>query len=196
MATLSHWLGDIHLSDQATLRRKRRIQRLLERSRSAALEKRSQTRELRKIELQQKYRPLLKRVNESDVSLLLLGVLYLAEGTKGHRRSGPTFGNSDARIIRLYLHLLRSIFQVDEKKFRCTVQGRADQNMLKLQRYWSKITGIPKSQFYTPRIDPRTRGVKSNSPKYRGVCRIDYLSASTFYEIIELGNVITDAGQF
>ena len=133
---------------------------------------------------------LAEFLKKKETAKMVLATLYLCEGTKNKGRSSLVFGNSDPDIIKLFLRLLRQIFKVDEKKFRCTLQGRADQDIKKLEDFWSNITGIPRTQFYAARIDPRTKGKISKNPNYKGVCRIDYLSSEVFYEIMVSGAVL------
>lgn len=129
-------------------------------------------------------------ISTSSSKRAVLAALYLAEGTKG-RRGGPTFGNSDPEIIRLYLLLLRDCFVLDETKFRCTVQARAGQDIASLEKFWLKVTGIPKSQFYKARVDTRGNGKLDRKPDYKGVCRIDYFSTDVLYEITAIGTMLT-----
>ena len=113
---------------------------------------------------------------------ITLAVLYLAEGSKTARGS-LMFGNSDPLIIELFINLLRECYKVDESKFRCTLQGRADQDIDTLEKFWSKTTGIPLDQFYKARIDKRTIGQTSRKLDYKGVCRIDYFSSAIDLEL-------------
>jgi hypothetical protein len=53
---------------------------------------------------------------------------------------------------------------IDEKKFRCTVQCRADQNSEALISFWSTTTLIPQNQFYRLRIDKRIIGMPTKKP--------------------------------
>lgn len=129
-------------------------------------------------------------LSDAQVKRIILGTLYLAEGSKGDR-GGPTFGNSDPEIIALYLSLLRSSFDLDESKFRCTLQARDGQDIQSLEKFWGDITNIPKEQFYTARIDSRGKGQLLRKPDYKGVCRIDYLSTELLYEILAIGRIIT-----
>ena len=99
-------------------------------------------------------------------------------------------GNSEPLVIRLFLNLLRYCYNIDESKFRCTLQCRADQNIPKLEKFWSQITNIPLAQFYKARIDPRTIGKPSNNPNYKGVCRIDYFSGDIFMELKQIMSLI------
>jgi len=128
-------------------------------------------------------------LRDRNVSKVALAILYLAEGTK-RQKGSLTFGNSDPFVISLFLRLLRSCYDINESKFRCTLQCRADQNIKKLEKFWTKITKIPLSQFYNARIDPRTVGKKSKRLDYKGVCRIDYFSADTFTELLQIPKII------
>lgn len=112
---------------------------------------------------------------------LALALLYIAEGSK--RGGSITFGNSDPQIIKIFLHLLRTVYSTDEQKFRVTVQCRADQDIEELSNYWQVITGISRNQFYKPQIDKRTIGKPTKKSGYKGVCRINYLSAAVDHEL-------------
>jgi hypothetical protein len=130
----------------------------------------------------------LKRI---EVAKIVLSVLYLCEGTK-YRRGTTTFGNSDPRLIALYLLLMRSVFAVEESKLRCTVQCRADQDIEYLENFWHGVTRIPRGQFYRARIDARTVGKPTKKPEYKGVCRIDLFDGSIADEIKIIGEVVKE----
>ncbi|HLD21589.1 MAG TPA: hypothetical protein VJB65_01705 [Patescibacteria group bacterium] len=115
---------------------------------------------------------------------IALAMLYLGEGTKCQGRCTITFGNSNPIIIRLFLALLRKCYPIDESKFRCTIQCRADQNIENLTHYWTSVTNIPLHQFYKSRIDKRTIGKITMKPKYNGVCRIDYFSSAIYLDLL------------
>ncbi len=127
-------------------------------------------------------------LKNQDVAKVALAMLYLGEGSK--ERGALTFANSDPFIISLFLRLLRYCYNLDESKFRCTLLCRADQNIKKLEEFWSQITKIPLSQFYKARIDPRTIGKPSKKLNYKGVCRIDYFSTDIFIEMTQIPKII------
>jgi transposase-like protein len=101
---------------------------------------------------------LKKALNDNYIAEISLVMLYLCEGSKS-KGTSLCFGNSDPGIIRLFLQLFRRCYAIDEKKFRCTVQCRADQDTETLISFWSIITLIPKDQFYRSPIDKRTVGI-------------------------------------
>jgi hypothetical protein len=132
-------------------------------------------------------------LRDKNVAKISLAMLYLGEGSKTHKAS-LMFGNSNPDIIKLFLDLLRYCYNINEEKFRCTVQCRADQDIKKLESFWSELTKIPRGQFYGARIDPRTMGKKTKKINYKGVCRIDYFSADIFLELEKITEILFKAG--
>jgi hypothetical protein len=102
---------------------------------------------------------------------------------KSCERGTLCLGNSNPDIIRLFLRLLRKCFPIDKKKFRCTVQHRADQDSKMLKLFWSEVTHIPLDQFYCYKPDERTISLTTKKVDYKGVCRIDYLSTAVYNEV-------------
>ncbi len=131
------------------------------------------------VEQNENLAPLLE---DKGVAKIALTMLYLCEGSSS-QKSSLMFGNSNPLIISLFLKLLRKCYLIDSQKFRCTLQCRADQDIKKLEEYWSQITQIPLGQFYKAQIDVRTIGKPSKKPDYKGVCRIDYFSANIYNEL-------------
>ena len=132
---------------------------------------------------------LADKLENRETAKIVLAVLYAAEGSKSVR-SAIMFGNSDPLIISLFLRLLRFCYTIDESKFRCTVQCRADQNVQDLENFWSAVTKIPLKQFYKAQIDRRTINKPSKKPNYKGVCRIDYFSAELSLDLKSIANII------
>ncbi len=188
-STLSLWCREIKLSDEQRQRIDVIALEKTSRARFKALETIRQKRKQYLEEIHRKYSHLASTMvmNENSAKIAL-AILQLTEGGKqgGHLM----FGNSDPLVISLFLRLIRLCYKIDEAKFRCTVQCRADQNVSELEQYWQKITNISKRQFYKAQIDPRTKGKKSKNPNYKGVCRIDYLSANIYNELTIINTIL------
>lgn len=133
---------------------------------------------------------LIKIFQNKDINKIALSMLYLGEGSKGLGRGSLRFGNSDSFVIDLFLNLIRKCYIIDEKKFRCTILCRADQDITKLEKFWQKATKIPKTQFYKTRIDARTIGKPTKKSDYKGVCVIDYFSADIFLDLMQIPKII------
>lgn len=189
--TLSYWLGNIRFTPRGERRHRRVTARRLHHARKKATQTKLKMRTAYFNALRASNEHLMAHVKNKEVAKLLLVLLYAAEGAKGKNTASLVFGNSDSRMIQIFLALLRGCYPLDERKFRCTVQCRADMPQKALERFWSRATGIPIRQFYETRIDPRTAGKRTRKPAYRGVCRVQYFSAGIFHELMTIFEIIS-----
>jgi len=192
-STLFCWLNKLKLTDAATNKLKLSAGSNIKNAHSLALKsnRAKRIKHLKKIALSVEHLKKIKK--DKNVAKIILAVLYLGEGGKSGR-SSLMLGNSDPAIIKLFLALLRQNYSIDESKFRCTVQCRADQDIPELEKFWSKTTNISPHNFYKARIDSRTIGRKSKKPAYKGVCRIDYFSADIYNEIKMIMEIVCELG--
>jgi hypothetical protein len=190
-STLSYWCRNVSLSRKYLLKVKRLNKLNLARGREISSKNRKKKQEafLKIVDTNNKN---LYSVfaDHNDTRRIALAILYLAEGSKTARGS-LMFGNSDPAIVRMFVNLIRECYKLDERKFRCTVQCRADQNIKELEKFWSNTTKIPPNQFYKARIDKRTSGQVSKKQDYKGVCRIDYFSSAIDLELKRIAQQIT-----
>jgi hypothetical protein len=191
-STLSTWCKGVVLTASHKRRIDEVIKKNIHRGRALALASNKIKRDDYLQKVYERVSHLGKIFKDKEVARISLAVLYLGEGSK--TKSSIMFGNSDPRIISLFLRLLRYCYKIDESKFRCTLQCRADQDIKKLEKFWSDVTGIPNSKFYKARVDARTIGMLSKKPEYKGVCRIDYFSADLFNELMKIIEVIDKVG--
>jgi hypothetical protein len=114
----------------------------------------------------------LKVVSSLDEANLkiILAALYLGEGAKWRGHSGLMLGSSDTDVVLLYLELLNKCYGIKPIELKCRISYRTDQNIKKLESFWSKITGVPPENFYKTKPDPRTLGKKTQNKEYKGVC--------------------------
>jgi hypothetical protein len=188
-STISYWCRGIELPKEYQKRIKKLIINNAQKGRAIALIVNRIKREKYLQSVNNRNIHLATKLKNRDTAKIALAMLYLGEGSKTQKGS-LMFGNSDPSIVSLFLRLLRYCYNIDENKFRCTLQCRADQNIKKLEKFWSKITKIPLTQFYKARIDPRTVGKLSKKPDYKGVCRIDYFSADLFIELKQIAEIV------
>jgi len=120
-----------------------------------------------------------------DSELKVAGaMLYWAEGYKGNEKNPADridFTNSDPDMISVFITFLRTVFKLDEKKFRILLYAYSDQNIDELIVFWSLHTRIPKEQFTKPyvRKDFRVGGRKM---KY-GLVHIRYYDRRLLSEL-------------
>jgi hypothetical protein len=189
-STLSYWCKGVPLEGQYADRiAELKLKNLKTAQKAAFLANRSR-REVYLKNIDERNDHLAILLKDRDIAKIALVMLYLGEGSKDLKRGSLVFGNSDPFIVSLFMRLLRYCYKIDENKFRCTLQCRADQDVKRLEKFWSLITKIPLNLFYRARIDPRTIGKISRKVDYKGVCRIDYFSAGIPLELIRITRVI------
>ena len=190
-STLSDWCNGILLSQLEKIKIEFAATRNSERGRLVAHATLRKRREEYLASIDKRIENLLPLIENKEVAKIAAGMLYLGEGAK-KRKGSLMFGNSDPGIIRLFLFLLRHSYSIDEGKFRCVIQCRADQNIEELEKFWSQETKISPSQFNKAQIDPRTIGKPSLKLEYKGVCRIEYFNADLFLELTKIGKLFCD----
>lgn len=188
-STSAYWCRKIFLSKSARAKLSQTTRINLTMARKKALQKNKEKQEIILGNIKKENLYLKKILTNKDTTKIALAMLFLGEGVKNTKGS-LVFGNSDPKIIALFLKLLKKCFPIDNQKFRCTLQCRADQKILTLERFWSKITHVPLRQFYQARIDTRSKGIKTTKKEYKGVCRIDYLSAKIYHELKIISEIL------
>lgn len=189
-STLSGWLGTIKLSPEALLRIEKRKKKHLKlaREKSATLKKELNFNERKFI-----YQTLKKEVDSIKIPILveelLLASLYLGEGFK--RSSTVALGNSNPDILCFFVHLIRRVYEVNEKKFHCVLYLRADQSELKEKLFWSKRLKININRFQKTQFDKRTLG-KKTWPNYHGVCAVYYNETKSEKRITALQRILLE----
>lgn len=185
--TFTGWFKNIVLSEQAK-------DRIIDRIRKGGAPGRAiawQNTTRRRAELIERiYQQVDSEIKNIDQTMakLCLAMLYLGEGAKS--RETFRFGNSDPKVIQLFLKLLRQAFLINDQKLRCHVQCRADQDVKTLEIFWSQVSSIPLSQFRKPLIDLRTRGKPTRRLDYKGVFVVEYYSNLLFLEVKFLSDII------
>lgn len=189
LSTLSEWFKGEMFSTEEALRIQENSQAKIQGGILKAAELKKIRRENQFLEIYDRLSPLADFLADEGVAKIVLMVLYWCEGAKNTKGS-LAFGNSDPAMIQLFIGLLRRCYLIDEQKFRCTVQCRVDQDPNALAIFWSEITNISLKKFYRPQIDPRTMGKPSKKSHYKGVCRIDYFSASIYHELTSANKIL------
>ncbi len=190
-SAISHWCKNIRLSKKQKERIGKIILDNVKISQKAAVAANRLKREKYLNGLEKRNLYLLKKLNK-DTQKIALAMLYLGEGAKWENHRALLLGSSSPDIIKLYLKLLRNCYQIDNDKLRCRISYRADQDINELQRFWSKLTGIPVWHFFKTKPDPRTVGKKTKKKYYKGVCVIHYGSTEIQLELEIIAKLIME----
>lgn len=106
---------------------------------------------------------------------VIIAMLYWGEGTK----KVCEFVNSDGKMIKCYLGILRNIFNIPEELISPTLRIFSGMDRKECLDYWSNITGILENKFIVRLNDGGTRG----RTKY-GMCRIIIRKGSNTLKLI------------
>lgn len=79
--------------------------------------------------------------------------LYWGEGTKANKYA-VRLGNSDPKLIKMFMRFLIELYQVDKTHLRFGLQVFSDLSPEASLRYWIEELDVDKSQFYKIHITP------------------------------------------
>jgi len=170
--TISRWCRDIELNKrQKQILWSRSKARFNEGFRKYCEEKRLKTKE--KIErLKQEGIDEVGKLTERE--LFIAGVsLYWAEGFKKDMRMG--FANSDSEMIRVFIKWLRESLKIEARDISLSVGLNISykNKTREIESYWSKQTGISKSQFKKPFYQKtKWKKIFEKQDDYHGVLRV------------------------
>lgn len=125
---------------------------------------------------------------EAEWRLFGLGIgLYWGEGNK-RNKSSIRLGNTDPRLIRVYIVFLNKIYGIDKDKLKFGLQIFSDISPVVAQKFWMNELDIKKSQFQKVIVTP-SRGIGSYRNKSQcGVLTVYFNNTrlkKAFDELIE-----------
>jgi hypothetical protein len=116
--------------------------------------------------------------------LKLIGImLYLGEGGKTERGTAR-LSNSDPLVIKMMMRFFREVCNVPEEKFRGNIHTFAHADVEKTEKYWSKITGIPRSQFQKTYIKASSASLQKRYTLPYGTFGINVCNTKLFLTIM------------
>ncbi len=155
-SSVSVWVRDIVLT-------KKQRKGLSERGRS--IESVERRRKSRLDNENKKRRVVMEEAKKDFVSishseLKLIGIiLYLGEGAK-RSKGAVALSNSDPSVVKIMVRFLREVCCVPEHKLRGHIHTFAHANVEKTEKYWSKLTGITRKQFYKTYVKPSSASLQ------------------------------------
>jgi hypothetical protein len=167
-STLSEWLGNLAWS-------KKIKGRLFEKARVQSRKKIKLVIAAQKLHwtnLRQQYKK--EAINEfqtlKDNKLFLAGLmLYWSEGDNKEKSSMVRLGNTDPRMIKLFIHFALTICKVEKNRVRPTLILYPDIDEIRCKNFWSNFIKIPQEQFY------KTQYIQGRHPSKRlenGICTV------------------------
>jgi hypothetical protein len=123
-----------------------------------------------------------QRISLSELKLIGI-ILYLGEGTKSNKGM-VVITNSDPEVIKIAAKFLREVCHVPESKFRGHIHTFLDADIRKTEEYWSKVSGIPTSQFYKTYVKPSSASLQKKKTLQFGTFSISTNDTKLFLKII------------
>lgn len=145
-STLSDWLREIPYEPNKEVLKRIKLGPI----KSARIRHNQKVATIKKIK--KKAKKELGKLTKRDLWLLGIG-LYLGDGSKAQESVQLT--NSDPEIIKLAARWFREICGSNTKNLTISIHAYPDNDIKNAINYWSRIAGIPKSQFKKTQIDKR-----------------------------------------
>lgn len=181
--TISRWCRDIELTEAQKMR-------LLEnkifgqrKGSLVAADNKRQARILRTQTIFQEAKKEIGALSKRDRFIAGL-MLYAGEGDKGDGRGG--FANSDPKLIKFMMIWFKEFCNLPMSKFRGAIWLHEGLKETKAKLFWSKLTGIPKQQFfktYIAKDKKDSRKIRKNIHEY-GVFAIRFSDSDKQRRII------------
>ncbi|MEX2369297.1 MAG: hypothetical protein WD552_02825 [Candidatus Paceibacterota bacterium] len=117
-------------------------------------------------------KPVVK--SKEDAFLYGLGLgLYWGEGTKSSKHA-VRLGNTDPELIKSFMHFLKKIYNIDERKLQFGLQIFSDMKKSDALKFWVEYLDVSPDQFYKVIITP-SRGLGSYNKKIQhGVLTVHF----------------------
>lgn len=178
-SSVSIWVRDVDFIPRRPRRARRRGPNKLQRRKEE---------EVRRLRAEGRER--IGRLSERD--LLIAGVsLYAGEGSKTD--GAVTFANTNPRMIALFCTWLRAFFTIDESRLRGRVYLHEGLDLDRAVNFWSRVSGIPSSQFRKPYRARPDNGIRSSKHKL-GCFTVAYSCSLTHRMIMGLVEGLMEPG--
>lgn len=188
-STLSGWFKTVEITEEQRLKLMKNKQDGWAKARVNAVESHRTQKVLRLLAAKQEAIKTLDNIELSNEVLdLAFAMLYLGEGAKN---GSTSLANSEPRILKFVLSVLRINYGITSDMVRCELHLRADQKPEDLKEFWSKELGIPILNFRGCYIDKRSEG-KATYDYYKGVCVLYCGPIAIQRKLIYLYNLFCD----
>lgn len=179
-ASVSVWVRDVVLDKKQlnVLKKKGFSSEVIERRRHKRIENEKAKRDAIAILAEKE----IKNISQRDLRIIGL-CLYWGEGGKTHK-GAARISNSDSAVIKVMMRFFREICMVEEKKFRGHIHIHSHLDIEKSEKYWSRISGIPRTQFFKTYAKPSVASMNKKDSLPYGTFDIYVCNTKLFLQII------------
>ncbi len=189
-SSVSIWVRDIRLSERQHVALKQKTHSAaaeLLRKNSRQKTKEVETNALMALATSEFY-------SQMQNKLFLIGLsLYWGEGQK--RSHGVVaFDNTDPNMIKFMMQFFKVICKVNLNDFRGYIHIHPEQSTKDAEKYWSRVTGIPLTQFYKTytKVPKSSKSLKNNLK--HGTFRISICNTKLHKKILIWINLLSMVG--
>jgi len=118
-----------------------------------------------------------------EVFKLLGALAYWTEGSRSQDHV-VTFTNTDPKFIKFVLKWLREVCAVPEEKLRLHLRIHPDTNKREAEKYWSRVTKIPKKRFQKTTAKTSGSGGRRHRKISNGIASVKVCDTELFYKIM------------
>ncbi|MFH1509848.1 MAG: hypothetical protein ABID67_01730 [Candidatus Nealsonbacteria bacterium] len=191
-STLSGWIKHVKLTQEQEEKLENNIKKIVYTARiRAALTKRKNR--------QERIKKIIKKAEKEYTAfsknlLFTIGlVLYWAEG--GKKTEIFQFSNSDPSAVRAMMRWLTEICRVPKEKIKFRIFIHKIYAHENCEEFWSKITGIPTSNFQKTIYKPTPHKLKKNQG-YKGCVQIRVPKSEFFWKVMGWINKLIEKSHF
>src|SRR3989339_2102196 len=145
--TLSYWLKDVIIPEKEKIRMQKRAYAKWRKGNKIFIERRITEAKKIRDDAKQKAAKEIRNINLKQIG----SALFWAEGGK-KQRNHIRFCNSDPEIIKIMMRFLREICHLTDRKIKARAHIYPRMDYKKVIGFWSKITKLPRKNFYTPQF--------------------------------------------
>ncbi|PIV38431.1 MAG: hypothetical protein COS30_02145 [Candidatus Portnoybacteria bacterium CG02_land_8_20_14_3_00_45_8] len=148
--TLSAWLKNIKISTEAKRKIQQQTYKRWKNANEIFIKRRVQEAWEKRTRIQNKSQREIKKVSLNDLKLIG-AALYWAEGNQKYKNQ-LRFSNSNPEIIKIIMEFFRRVCEISNEKIKGRAHTYPDTNYNKTLNFWTKLTKLPKKNFYKPQI--------------------------------------------
>ena len=182
-STISLWVRDLILDKEA----RQRLLNIAKRGRLMGAKRRHEIVRAKEIHYLKDAQKELQ--SSPNYEKIICAMIYWCEGGK-NAKYGVVFTNSDPKLVRTFLKLLRRNFILDEHRFHPCVHLHSYHSPETQLDFWSKVTDIDKQQFIKPYLKPNTgKRIREN---YQGCISLRYANNDLARQLMAIAKAYLD----
>jgi hypothetical protein len=132
-------------------------------------------------------------VLSEDAFLAAGAALYAGEGSKSD--GYVTFANTDPAMISFFCRWRRRYFLIDGSRIRVRVYLHEGLDLDRAERYWSRVTAVPRCQFQAANVVPANASIRNNRHEF-GCCYVRYASSFLHRAVMGLVRALLSSTAF